>query len=143
MALEFLDLECDEGLDGGSLLCLITYDMLKQLGMSEVALIVVKKFFKEIYELGEELIAKSGEPRRIVILQVNDNRFAWITNDHGKILDLKGLVFVERCPLPMIFVGIALPGLFERAGSALRSLRDQRRAKALKQSSEAGPASDP
>jgi hypothetical protein len=142
MALEFLGLDLpEEGMDGGTLLCLAAYDILLRLGLKDEALMIIKKFFKEIYELGNDVAAHPGERKKLVILQINDNRFAWITNDHGKIFDLKELSFVERCPLPMIFVGIALPGLFERAVAALESLRGQRRARALQQSSESGPTS--
>jgi len=142
MALEFLELEYSEdGLDGGTFLCLAVYDMLCQLGMRENALLIVKKFFKEIYEVGNDCSKHQHEKHKFAVLQINNNRFAWITNDHDRVLDIKELSWVERCPLPIVFVGIVLPGLFERAVAALEQLRDQQRVKASQQLSQEGQSS--
>lgn len=140
MALEFLDIEPKEGLlNGGQFLCLSVYDMLRELGMKDNALVIVKKFKTLLQNLGN--LWGESEGRRFVVLQVNDNRFVWFSEFDKHVFDLKELSFVEHCPSPLLFVGIVLPELFQRGVEAILSLRDQNYAMSLQKQSGSNPAS--
>lgn len=141
MALDFLNIEAQEDqIDAGSFLCLAVYDVLRELGFKEEALSIVKKFKTEIQACGH-IYAHGENPPIVSILQINDNRFAWLMPDSKLVFDFKEISSSERCSLPTLFVGIVLPELFSRVSAGLQAKRDQRGSGASARSSESGPSS--
>ena len=100
---------------GGEALCLLIYDLIKQMGFpAEQVTAIVSHFGDELLAHGKMLESEWGEETRMTLLQILDNRFAMLLGN-PMAYDFIDLEPVKQIPLPVLSVAIALPRLYQRA----------------------------